>query len=121
SKPNGLRPICGRLERKRSQGAHGCRKGATTIGLRSRTSTSCPALCHAVIRARFHISKECGVDSQAWRRARDGQYQAASGGDLRSVFTTLARDALNMGSRAEKRLASAEQEKLQENENPAIN
>jgi len=26
-----------------------------------------------------------------------------------------------MGSRAEKRLASAEQEKLQENENPAIN
>src|SRR5215831_9897187 len=47
--------------------------------------------------------------------------QAASGGDLRLVFTTPARDALNMGSRAEKRLASAEQEKLQENENPAIN
>src|SRR5262249_50935833 len=35
--------------------------------------------------------------SQAWRRARDGQDQAASGGDLRSVLTTPARDALNLG------------------------
>src|SRR5262252_436833 len=33
------------------------------------------------------------VDSQAWRRARDGQDQAACGGDLRSVLTTPARDA----------------------------
>src|SRR5215467_6370033 len=58
---DGLRPLCGRLERKRAEGAHGCRKGeATIIGLPGRTFTSCPALCHAVIRARQQISKERG-------------------------------------------------------------
>ena len=56
-----IRPLCDRLERKRAEGAHGCRKGgATIIGLRGRTFTSCPALCHAVIRARPQISKERG-------------------------------------------------------------
>jgi hypothetical protein len=36
------------------------RKGGATIGLRGRVFTSCPALCHAVIRARRQISKERG-------------------------------------------------------------
>src|SRR5262249_31187250 len=39
-------------------------------GLHGRTFTSCPALCHAVIRARQQISKDRPVDSQAWRRAQ---------------------------------------------------
>ena len=48
------------MERKRAEGAHGCRNGEATIGLRGKTFTSCPALCHAVIRARQQISKERG-------------------------------------------------------------
>src|SRR5262252_7291738 len=51
-------PLCGRLERKGAKGAHGRRKGGATIRLRGRAFTSCPALCHAVIRARPQISKE---------------------------------------------------------------
>src|SRR5215469_112699 len=54
-------PLCGRLERNRAKGAHGRRKGGATIGLRGRACTSCPARCHAVIRARQQISKERGL------------------------------------------------------------
>src|SRR5262249_1928560 len=110
---DGLRPLCGRLERKRAEGAHGCRKGGATIGLRGRTFTSCPALCHAVIRARPQISNERGP-STAKRRARlrSGQAKTPAGGGLQPILTTPVRGALQKWQAGtEKRLASAEQRK----------
>jgi hypothetical protein len=107
---DGLRPFCGRLERKRAEGAHGRRKGGARIKLRGRTVTSCPALCHAVIRARQQISKERGQSI-----AKPGavlvmiKTKPPVAVALWPVLTTPARDAPIWAAGAEKRLASAEQ------------
>jgi hypothetical protein len=59
---------------------HGRRKIGATIGLRGRAFTSCPALCHAVIRARRQISKQrgpstakCGVKTKPPQAVTSGQ------------------------------------------------
>jgi len=63
--------------------------------LAAELSPRCPALRHAVIRARRQITKEQGPGiAKRGARASDGQDQAVSGGGFRPVLTTPARDAL---------------------------
>ena len=65
----------------------------------SRPKRPTPGLSQAgmqEVQRRARVPQRRSGDTQAWRRARGGQDQAACGGDLRSVLTAPARDAPDM-------------------------